>query len=469
MADDHRRPFRANETYNRPAASNAPAGSDPLAELARLIGQTDPFSEFGNDGRRAAAQPAQAPAQNYNDQYGVQGVQAAHDPRQFEAQQYRQPTAAPQQYGAQHFDTQPGAYDARYDDPALDQHQPASYDARAYYQDAAHAAHDADDIYDDVPPARRRISVLAIAGVFALAVVGTAGAFGYRAMFGSSGSSPPPVIKADTAPSKIVPSTSGEPQSNKLIYDRVGDRGPGEKLVSREEQPIDINKVPPSAFPNAPNTTGTSNAAAPNGAMAAVGSPTSIGEPKRIRTVAIRPDQNGAPEVVAPSSRSAPLASPSRQAPRATAEAEDNRPTPVRQIPIRQAAPEANAPLSLNPNADPSAATSRAAPSRAAPARVASAPARPAPVASSAGGGGGYLVQVSSQRSEADAQSSFRALQGKYPGQLGNRQAVIRRADLGDKGTYYRAMVGPFADAGQANEVCSSLKSAGGSCIVQKN
>jgi cell division protein FtsN len=40
---------------------------------------------------------------------------------------------------------------------------------------------------------------------------------------------------------------------------------------------------------------------------------------------------------------------------------------------------------------------------------------------------------------------------------------------LGAKGIYYRAMVGPFVSAKQANELCSRLKAAGGSCIIQKN
>jgi hypothetical protein len=78
-------------------------------------------------------------------------------------------------------------------------------------------------------------------------------------------------------------------------------------------------------------------------------------------------------------------------------------------------------------------------------------------------------VQVSSQRSEAEAQTAFHSLQGKYPSQLGGRQPIIRRADLGSKGIYYRAMVGPFASANEASELCQSLKSAGGSCLIQKN
>ena len=78
-------------------------------------------------------------------------------------------------------------------------------------------------------------------------------------------------------------------------------------------------------------------------------------------------------------------------------------------------------------------------------------------------------MQVSSQRSEAEAQAAFRGLQAKFPNQLGGRQPVVHKVDLGAKGTYYRAMVGPFATANEAVELCTSLKAAGGQCLVQKN
>jgi hypothetical protein len=74
-----------------------------------------------------------------------------------------------------------------------------------------------------------------------------------------------------------------------------------------------------------------------------------------------------------------------------------------------------------------------------------------------------------SNKSEAEAQAAFRGLQTKYPSVLGDRQPLIRRVDLGDKGIYYRAQVGPFSAADEANEFCGNLKSAGGQCIVQKN
>jgi hypothetical protein len=267
------------------------------------------------------------------------------------------------------------------------------------------------------------------------------------------------VIKADTAPSKIVPATTGkDTQSNKLITDRVNERGQSEKLVSREEQPMDR----PTAV-----------ALSQSGTQTALGSGVVGSEPKKVRTIAIHPDQpvaDAAPSsmssAVAPA-RSAPApapraaAAPPRPAPDTTAEAEESAPT--RPAPQPRQAASNSAPLSLNPNAAPS----RAAPAPAAPARTAAvAPQASAPAST---GGAGSYVQVSSQRSEGEAQSAFRSLQAKFPDQLGGRQPSIHKADLGAKGTYYRAMVGPFASAREASQLCASLKAAGGQCLVQKN
>jgi predicted metalloprotease len=81
----------------------------------------------------------------------------------------------------------------------------------------------------------------------------------------------------------------------------------------------------------------------------------------------------------------------------------------------------------------------------------------------------GTYVQVSAQKSEAEAQSSYRAMQQKYPGMLGSREASIRRADLGQAGIWYRAQIGPFTTAEQATAFCDNLKAAGGQCMVHRN
>ena len=463
MADQSNRPYSSNPNY-RPSTPAGSSSNDPLAELARLIGQTDPFAEFGRDGRRVsqsapgAEQPAEwggAQGTQYATAPVAPGLRAGVDPiyTQYDQQHGQgEPTFAAEGYSAgyeqQGYDTQGNAQQSQ------NFHQAGYYDGKAARGD--------DDIYDDVPPARRRISVIAIAAIFALAVLGTAGAVGYRALFGTSGSSPPPVIKADSAPSKIVPPSSSEPQSNKLITDRVG--GPGEKLVSREERPVEFRDRPPqSIFP------GTQSGAAAVASVVTGSGVVGGTEPKRVRTIAIRPDQ---PQGIADTSPPAPVraaATPplprSSPAVRSVApEAEEAAPRPVARA-AQPVAPSSNAPMSLNPDAQPAA--SRAAP---APPRTAAAPVCAVPAtAAAAGTGGGYAVQVSSQRSEADAQAAYRALQGKFASQLANRPSFIKRADLGDKGTYYRAMIGPFGSAEEASELCNALKAAGGDCLIQRN
>jgi SPOR domain len=465
MANDQfQRPYRASEPPVRGAAKTP--GSDPLAELARLIGQTDPFGEFGRE-RATAPQPAGTP---YTAQAGVDprapapwyytARSAPNDQQSDAAQDYNGQSYGRQLYGGTPSTTDDELYQADHE---------ADY---AYEQDAAH--HAEEEYYDDVPTSRRRLGIMAIVGVLALAVIGTAGAFGYRALFGSSSpSQPPPVIKAETGPNKIVPAATGkDTQSNKLITDRLNERGQSEKLVSREEQPLDK-----------PATVVLSQAAP----QSTLGSGVIGSEPKKIRTIAIHPDQQvmadatppGAASLAVPASARAaatPATSPSAPAARAagtvTPDAEqDVAPPPPARAPVRSAAPASSsgAPLSLNPDAPP-AARAPAAPSRtasvAAPAQTA-----PAPSAAASGnaGGAGSYVQVSSQRSEAEAQAAFRSLQAKYPNQLGGRQPLIHRVDLGAKGTYYRTMVGPFANASEAGELCSSLKAAGGQCLIQRN
>jgi hypothetical protein len=83
---------------------------------------------------------------------------------------------------------------------------------------------------------------------------------------------------------------------------------------------------------------------------------------------------------------------------------------------------------------------------------------------------GGFVVQVSSQPSEADAQTAFRGLQSKYPRALGDREAMTRRVDLGPpKGTVFRSLVGPFGTTNEAAQFCKELKAEGGDCLVLKN
>jgi hypothetical protein len=86
--------------------------------------------------------------------------------------------------------------------------------------------------------------------------------------------------------------------------------------------------------------------------------------------------------------------------------------------------------------------------------------------------GGPYVpavyVQVAAKRNEAEAQAALRSTQATFPEIFVNRQTIIKRADLGSKGVYYRAQIGPFSTE-QARRECDNLKAAGGQCFVQSN
>jgi cell division septation protein DedD len=73
----------------------------------------------------------------------------------------------------------------------------------------------------------------------------------------------------------------------------------------------------------------------------------------------------------------------------------------------------------------------------------------------------GYVVQVSAERSDTEAQASFKTFQSKYPDVLGGRSPLIRRVDLGEEGIVYRIQIGPFDTVEPAKQLCARLKAAG--------
>ena len=97
----------------------------------------------------------------------------------------------------------------------------------------------ADDYYVDVPDPRRRDGLIVVA-VLALAVLGTAGTFAYRAMFGGSAlPAASAVTKTGNWPNKIV-SNYGDDRRSDSNQTPMASADPSEELVSREEKPLDI-------------------------------------------------------------------------------------------------------------------------------------------------------------------------------------------------------------------------------------
>jgi hypothetical protein len=309
-------------------------------------------------------------------------------------------------------------------------------------------------MYDDAPRARRHGGLATALALIGCAMLGTAGAYAYRSYYGNPGTTqPPPVITADSSmPNKIVPATA-DPQSSRALQDRMANAGK-EQIVSKQEEPVALKELGTQAAPRV--VLPAPVAPMPGGSAPGAGG----NEPRKVRTVTIRPDGtdvSGRPVGALPPGMPSPASAVSRPAttppaPRATGPAAG---------PAAAPAPNGASPLSLEPQAgEPPAAPAARARTAAVPP-----PTRAAaePATSSTGG---FVVQLSSQKTEGEAQSSFRSLQAKFPNELGSRQPIIRRADLGSKGVFYRTMVGPFATAQEASQFCTSYKSAGGQCVV---
>jgi len=82
--------------------------------------------------------------------------------------------------------------------------------------------------------------------------------------------------------------------------------------------------------------------------------------------------------------------------------------------------------------------------------------------------GGDYVVQVASVRFKEDADALWAQLQSDFARMLGGAYADIKRADLGDKGIYYRLRIAGLADKAAANRLCDQLKTGGQACFVAK-
>jgi SPOR domain len=446
MADDPTFRFpRTNDPFRRaaePRSNEAPDASDPLAELARLIGKSDPYAQFGVTHQRQTEQPQAYPASSYVDENWRQAASGARSdgPRD----QYQTPRAPAPSYGET--DDWRSESEDRYSASRFepDMHVDAADDGREpaeerksdhYFDDAApgepHDEHIDEQIYDDPPRARRRGGLATALALVGCAMLGTAGAYGYRSYYGQAPTgAPPPVIAAESSPSKIIPSSGLDSQSGKVIQERLANAGK-EQLVTTQEEPVALKDLGTQASPRV--ILPAPVAPLPPGSSPTASSGPGSSEPKKVRTLTIHPD-------------GADVSGRPVDTQRTPSSAAAKPPAPAR---------SSGGPLSLAPQASEPAPAQRT--------RTATLPPSPA------GGGGGNYVQLSSQKSEAEAQASFRNLQAKYPNELGGRQGVIRRADLGSKGVFYRTMVGPFASAVEANQFCANFKALGAHCVVPNN
>ena len=79
-----------------------------------------------------------------------------------------------------------------------------------------------------------------------------------------------------------------------------------------------------------------------------------------------------------------------------------------------------------------------------------------------------FMVQLAASRSRALARGVYSGLQNNFSDLLGQRNPLILRVDLGDKGIFYRVNVPGFESRNAATSFCANLKSRGQDCLVRK-
>jgi cell division septation protein DedD len=114
------------------------------------------------------------------------------------------------------------------------------------------------------------------------------------------------------------------------------------------------------------------------------------------------------------------------------------------------------------PPTGPAPAASLSAPTPLAAAPVAA----PPPPAAAPSAGGGYRLQLGALRSEEAARQEWDKIRRANSDLLGNLTAIWPRADLGDRGVYYRIQTAPVGDGATAERLCGELKRRNVGCIL---
>ena len=80
-----------------------------------------------------------------------------------------------------------------------------------------------------------------------------------------------------------------------------------------------------------------------------------------------------------------------------------------------------------------------------------------------------HYIQLLSVKSESDAKTGWEKMKKQFSSQLGGLGVRVQKADLGERGVYYRLQAGPVAQA-KAKSICAALdgKRQGGCIVVSR-
>ncbi len=270
-----------------------------------------------------------------------------------------------------------------------------------------------------------------------------------------------PLVRADDGPVKIRPDDPGGlevPHRDKRIYERMagGDEAPPEeeaRLRPEPEQPVTREALLASSAAEEGDAAGTTAAA--EATAAPVPPP---------------------PEATGSASGSSPPAPAAAEPEPETAEASASEPPAAEAAPPPPPPPSAPAETKEKPARKASVAPP---PPPSAPAETKEKPARKASVAppprqavasrTEASGRANRSrprIQLGSYRSAEEAERGWKRLSAREKPILGDLDPLVARADLGDRGIFYRLQAGPFESVKAARAACARLERRKLGCLV---
>jgi hypothetical protein len=326
------------------------------------------------------------------------------------------------------------------------------------YADAV-ASQEVDTAYEEV---RSRRPLYVMAAMIIAGIAGIGASFGFKGAV--SNPNEIATIRAADGPTKIHPETVASTETPDRDATVLGGapQQPPVAAVNNVEQPADLSAQADASqaggepFSAAGVASGAASVPVPPPPAQAQAQPTSDGiaaliEPKKVKTVSVRPDgtllpNDAPPQIGAPAAR--PVSPAKAATPKSTARVATTPKPPA-------AAPNAEA-----------ARTSIAAKAR----RVQVADAQDqAPAADAAlAAPGSFAVQLAAPATEQEARDAQLRLMKKFGAQLAGFHPSIHKAEVGGK-PVYRVRVSGLSSRDEATALCEKIQGGGGRCFVAKN
>jgi SPOR domain len=457
-----RRPMIDLEEFERrlrkPLAASQ-GDDDPLAELARFVGeQEDPYKTvFEPLSRRPGGTLRRGPDHGEGEERGAHEPLIGGDFAAIEAGLL----GATRHEGGENLSLS----------EELDGCEEAEGAEHWRYADTAVGPREAGPRFEEI---RSRRPLYVMGALIVAGIVGIGASFAFKGAV--SPQDEIATISAADGPAKIHPETAAGTEVPDQDASILGGspQQPPVAVVNNVEQPTDLSaqaKVP-EALADPPRaiaglTPGAASVPVPAPPAQAqpqpAAAPQSIAdliEPKKVKTVSVRPDGTLLPNDAPPQVTAAAVPVPAAR-PTVASMAKAATPKSAARVATtpRPAAPDANG----NPQPSRTSVAAKAKRVELADTRD-QAPAAGAPQASP----GSFAVQLAAPGTEQEARETQVRLMQKFAAELAGFHTTIHKAAVGGK-PVYRVRVPGFSSRDEAIALCQKLQTGGGNCFVAKN